>query len=216
MKEKIVLKTEAIRLREEENLSLSEIRKITGLSKSTLSILLRDLPLAKEVISEKHSAAQAAKENLPPKEVDYSCYKVPLSEDLKSFQKGYVAEQFVKYLLMKQGLTCFDPPFQTESLDILVQGKSGKFYRCEVKATAVGATINLMKNKHNFEVGRSHIVPTKYTEEDNIDLFFAVDLQNELVCVIPSTWVYENNHFKVRVSPGTKVWQFINRFDLIE
>jgi transcriptional regulator with XRE-family HTH domain len=58
MKGKVKEKEEALRLRIEEQLSLKQIQEKTGLSKSTLSIHLRDYPLSKERIKELNKPAQ--------------------------------------------------------------------------------------------------------------------------------------------------------------
>lgn len=74
---KVEQKKQALKLRIEQELSLSEISKITKLSKSTLSLLLRDYPLSEEKLKQKNissrmKGANTNKENAKARNAEYS------------------------------------------------------------------------------------------------------------------------------------------------
>jgi len=96
------LKSEAIRLRVEERLSLETIRKRLGVSQGSCSLWLRGFPLTKEEIAERNSGPKPRGEkssNYKPRGEISKFYR----EILDNNQKGRIAEAAISFRLPLQG-----------------------------------------------------------------------------------------------------------------
>ena len=133
-----------------------------------------------------------------------------LDPKMKPVRKGQVAETFVKYQLERRGISYFEPPSQTEACDILIQGDSGAFYRCEVKSTAVIDSVVTFR-KSTYKRGGYKTIG--YTKEDKVDFFIAVDLTTEVLAIIPSSVVVNEGWVEVRLHTNSKVAPYLGRFD---
>jgi len=139
---------------------------------------------------------------------------LPLSPQLRAFEKGYVAEQLVFYKLLRQGFECFKPVVTTQAVDLLVKGReSGKIYRCEVKATAAkNRSLSLGQTVYNKDTGKISKAP--YSEDLGIDIFILVNLLTEEVYVLPFEQAKGRKEYTLS-SRGDSV-QWINRYDLLK
>lgn len=125
---------------------------------------------------------------------------------------GYLAEQYVRYRVARAGLSFFIPEAQAAACDLLVQGPSGAFHRCEIKATARdNSLVNIYTTRYD-QATRTN-VPYKYGEGDRIDFFILVDLKSEVVCVLP--FAEALGRTQVSVAPHCETWQYKDRFDLL-
>lgn len=133
---------------------------------------------------------------------------VPFPEGCTPNLKGYAAEAFIKYQLLRRGLGFLEPRAQSEALDLVVIGSSGRYYRCEVKAYMDGRGANF------YSTG-SDRVAKPYTKDRLIDFFFVVDLAQELVAVVP-LHVVEGRVAKAAISPNSFLYPFINGYQQFE
>lgn len=131
----------------------------------------------------------------------------PFQPTASSNDKGYAAEFLVKYLLIRHGLRFLEPRAQTSALDIVVEGPSGTFYRCEIKATTRGIIgLTRIKNPRG-----QRPISQRYTAEDGIDFFICVDLVTEHVAVLP--WSFAKNYASVCLNPSSDAWPFLSKFE---
>lgn len=127
----VALKTEAIRLRVQDRLSLGEIAKTLGISKTTASLWLRDYPLTKGEVDHRHEANRYR----PPKKDRGSESKFHLGRSAELFdrrQKMRVAESAVLFRLCWQGFNAYKPAFDGDRVDWIVQ-TDDKLLRLQVK-----------------------------------------------------------------------------------
>lgn len=225
MKLSDVQKQEAIRLRVEEHKSLSEIVKLTGISKSTLSVLLRDYPVDDSFLDEKRLSAwtkgMAIRSESQANKLDTeilearSEFSLMLDERLTTITKvdrGMLGELYTKYILSKLGFQFLEPRLLLEALDLVVIGQSGKFYRCEIKSSGIDSLVHVSRTKYDKDNPLKY-QSVGYTKEDNVDLFIVLDLNLELIAVIPA-WELIGKPIKFKLNPRTRFWKYVNRFDL--
>lgn len=122
---------------------------------------------------------------------------------------GYLAEQYVRYRVARVGLQFFVPETQSAACDLLIQGPSGKFYRCEVKATGRGSLVKLYTTRYDKSTGKN--VRYLYEDRDGIDFFVLVDLTSEAVFVVP--FAEYKGRAEVSLEPGCATWAYKDRFD---
>jgi hypothetical protein len=114
---------ECIRLREQDRLSLNEIRDKTGVSKGTLSAWLRGSPLTKSEQRRKIQNGQQRKMT-PPSPEPSKFYTMRVS-GLTTMQKGKIAEAAVLFRLVLHGLSVYGSPFDGDRTDWLVETPKG-------------------------------------------------------------------------------------------
>lgn len=123
---------EAIRLRVDERKSLNEISKIMSLSKGTLSLWLKDIPLTEKEKKEKMSIPNIGHRNYHDTE-EWAFLKQPSkayrqvkdTKHLSSSQKGKIAE-------VLNGFNVYGSPFDGDCLDWVIE-KANKTYRIQVR-----------------------------------------------------------------------------------
>jgi hypothetical protein len=128
-------------------------------------------------------------------------------EDSKTTSKGHAAVLFFRYQLTRRGFKYLIPEEQSEGLDLVVCGLSGKFWRCEVKGYL---DRKLSQLRHNTNT-RSNFKSLPYTLDSKIDFFIVVDLNIELLAIIPFELV---KHTSIQLTVGSFGWDFIDRYDL--
>lgn len=133
------MKSEAVRLREEERLSYAEIHARLGVAKSTLSGWLKGHPLSRGELRKKMSA----KTQPAPKKVrgpESLLHQMVSAKTLSPHDKAKVAEAAVLLRLVLHGLTTFGSIFDGDKADWLVETPKGRLCRLQVKwATTYGA-----------------------------------------------------------------------------
>jgi transposase-like protein len=133
---------EAIRLRVEGRYSYSEILEQVRVSKSTLSLWLRDYPLTKEEIAQKKSHKPhggRARKTLGEPSKFHCMAGGKLSKD----DKARVAEAATLFRLVLHGIQSYNPVFDGQKFDWLVHvPQTDKTLRVQVKwaADRVGKT----------------------------------------------------------------------------
>lgn len=212
-------------LRLKEHLSLQDISIITGESKSSLSPKIAKIEesLSVEERVSLHKNILSKKKQFQGKEITdlknenrrllieidslRDSKLIPLAE-MESFEKGLLAEQLALYRLRRSGLIVFRPESLSKALDLLVQGKSGKYYRCEIKASTVGQC-SLSRTKFKLDGGYT---TEFYNPSDKIDFFLLVDLIKEFVFVVPFG-VFKQT---VSITPNGSAYLYRDKFELFE
>lgn len=122
------LKAEAMRLRRERRMSLGEISRETGISKGTLSLLLRDEPLTAEERQRRRmrSGIQATllSDRYSPEQSKF--HRLVAGEELTREQKGQIAETAVLFRLALLRYEVWRPDFAGNRIDWLVSRPGGR------------------------------------------------------------------------------------------
>lgn len=157
MKAKEGQKKEAIQLRKEERLSIKSIAERVHVSKSTLSLWLRDYPLSEEEIRGRKSAS-ASRPKYDPK--DWRGV-FPSFDHLDRRQKGMVAVSKVETAAALKGAIVSRPCTDHCAYDLILDW-CGKLYRVQVKwadgeshGSHNAVSVNLSKQSRNGKVTRS-------------------------------------------------------------
>jgi hypothetical protein len=124
---------EAISLRKNERLGITEISKRTGISKSSLSPILREWPLTKQETrrcSEVGRATRKANSKLKEEQEISKLFK--MAKDLTRAQKGAIAESAVYTRLLING---FEPwkQFHDGRIDLLIRTKGNSVSRIAIR-----------------------------------------------------------------------------------
>lgn len=119
------VKIEAVRLRKEEQKTLSEISDILKISKGTASLWLRDIKIRK--LSKKRGRYKdRGNQSSLSKQFD--------ANSLSRTQKGNVAESAVQLRLQLKGFSVFSSSFDGERTDWIAESSSSKIlYKIQVK-----------------------------------------------------------------------------------
>jgi len=136
--------------------------------------------------------------------------RIDIVEGLETYEKGFIAEELVTYLLHRRGLKCYKPQHLSRACDVLVEGTSGRYYRCEVKGTTVG---NVKNTRTHFNIARGYEEQAYSKEVDRIDFWMFVDLATEEVFVVPFDDCPGKKGFATSVFSG--LLKYRNRFDLL-
>ena len=120
--------------------------------------------------------------------------------DLQSVQKGYAAEALFVYRAILAGVDVLLPSRAMKACDVVVRTTTGKYLSIEVKGT-FGRNVHFLRVRPH--TGATH----KYTEEDHVDFFVGVDLENENVFVMPSSVVGTQQVFSTL--PDTEMWKYL-------
>lgn len=131
---------------------------------------------------------------------------VPFPSDATPNLKGYAAEYLVKYQLLRRGLGFLEPRAQSEALDLVVIGPSGKYHRCEIKA------YDQSKKGANLYSTGSQRQAVLYSDSDRIDFFIVVNLAEELIAVLP--YPEFRGVYQAILTPRSIAWPYVGRFDL--
>jgi len=210
-----IIKKEAIRLRTEEYLSLREIRQMLGISKSTLSVLLRDFPLKPEEellkIKEAREIARASCILRNAKVEADSVRQLQPIPAMQPFYKGFIAEFYVKYRLLREGIHFLSPEYPLIHCDLVVAGKSHKHYNVEIKSCTRGCDVNVNRTVYVRGNSRDSV---NYKDVSGIDLFILVSLENENMFIVPYGILADKA--QVCLSSKGSLWKFRDRFDLLE
>ncbi len=129
---------EAIRLREEERLSIDEIKAKTGLSVGTLSALLREFPLSTAEIHAKMSASSLRNNPLRRYNPEQSKFAQAVGgQALSRERKGHIAEAAVLFRLVLHGYDAWRSSFEGSRVDFMVSRPDGaKQVRIQVRGLA--------------------------------------------------------------------------------
>ena len=135
-------KAEAIRLRVEEELSLSQVAKRLGVSKSTASLWLKPFPLPEGTVSRRireHGLGHGRKPYNPgPKSRAYLAVE---GHSLSKQRKAKIAEAAVLFRLTLHGLPAYGSWFDGDKADWLVRVPStGRRLTLQVKWARQGKT----------------------------------------------------------------------------
>lgn len=122
-------------LRKQGRLSLREIQKQTGVGYSTLSNILKDDPLTRKEIAEKHRGIKYRTRRIKALLPETSSPLVKLLGDRKLSResKGRIAEAAVLLRLSVLEFKVYGSPFDNERDDWIVQTSSGRFAKLQVR-----------------------------------------------------------------------------------
>jgi transcriptional regulator with XRE-family HTH domain len=125
-------------LRLEQRLSLKEISEIVGVSKSSLSLWLKDIPLLDD--EKRQKIAKANKGILRPgfrkdRGEQSKFYKAVDVEKMSRLQKAKIAESAVLFRLCVHGFIAYGSAFDGDRTDWIVESPSGKALKIQVKWT---------------------------------------------------------------------------------
>lgn len=135
------VRDECRRLRIEERLSSAEIVRRTGVSKSTLSGWLKDIPLtdaeARAIASNAHKGKLGRKKERGEKSKFFEMVDV---KSLTRLDKAKIAEAAVLFRLCLNRFVVYGSPFDGDKADWLVESldEKGRTYRIQVRWTKEG------------------------------------------------------------------------------
>lgn len=131
----LLVKSECIRLRQVERLSIKSIAKRTGVSAGTLSVWLKGCPLT-SLEKKKRMSMNAKCNNVFKKKSRGKPSKFTSLIDFSTLtgnQKGRIAEAAVLYRLTLYNLSAYKSPFDGDAVDFYVRLPSGKCVSVEVR-----------------------------------------------------------------------------------
>ncbi len=175
------LKAEALRLRRDHRMSLDEIARETGISKGTLSTLLRDEPLTDEERQARRtrSGIQASllRDRYTPEASKY--WLLVAGEELTREQKGQIAETAVLFRLALLRYEVWHANFEGNRIDWLVSRPGGnRHVGIQVRWAARGQygrpAFSARKRSHH-----------EHLAETDCDFIAAYDLETDTVYVLP-------------------------------
>ncbi len=117
----ITLKNEAIRLRSEKRMSLTEIAALLKVAKSSVSVWLRDYPLTE---AERQARYKTASRYVAPKKnhgTESKHYRVLNGATLLPQRKGNIAEAAILFRLALHRFEVFASPFDGDKIDFVVR-----------------------------------------------------------------------------------------------
>ena len=137
---------EARRLRSEQRLGLEEIASAVGVSKSTVSGWLRDLPLSVDEVREKHASAMARRAARRREEEATRrpslLHQMATDAELTRAQRGKLAEAAVLVRLLAAGLEVYGSVFDGDKFDWVCRNGSS-LLRVQVKLVLPDRTVSL-------------------------------------------------------------------------
>ncbi len=187
------LKTECIRLRVEERMSLREIHEVTGAAKGSLSVWLRPHPLTTEEktkrVRRQHRYAAPKKE----RGTESQHHKTVTGKDLTKNQKAKIAEAAVLFRATLHQFTVFGSPFDGDRADWIIQA-GDHLWKIQVKWASVLQRFGLPSISLRRIPGGRHI--TRYQKGD-FDFIIGYDLFTD-TCYV---WSWEDvEHLKNSVT----------------
>ena len=179
------LKSECIRLRTEENKSFRDIALITGASKGSLSLWLKEYPLPEEVLKEKLKANSPYWRGYsnPKKDrgEESEIHSVVRMHNLNGVQVAKVAEAAVMLRMLAQGFNVFGSVFDGDKADWVVEiPQTGKIVKIQVKTTRRGNTglsNVILRHGHNTKIG------ARRYEDGDFDFLVGYDLFTDVAYV---------------------------------
>lgn len=124
------IKREALRLRQEQQYSLNEIRDTLGVSKGTLSVLLRNHPLSQESLAGRRQKVAHYVPPQKPREPEGKWWKTIKKHcDGDASKKGRIAEAAVLFRISLYGASAYCSPFDGDKADWIVDVPGQKFPR---------------------------------------------------------------------------------------
>ena len=128
------MKQEAIRLRVEERLAFGELLKMTGASRSSLSIWLKPYPLTEEELRTRRKTARRYVTPRKDRGEVSKFYQAVEGQELSRHRKGKIAEAAVLLRLTLQDFTVYASPFDGDKADWVVQvAETGKIHKIQVR-----------------------------------------------------------------------------------
>ena len=189
------LRAECVRLRVEERMSFREIAEVTGASKGSLSLWLRDHPLTE---AEKKAKRERGRKGGNPKKdrgVESEIHRVVRSNNLNGIQVAKVSETAVLLRLLSQGFNPFGSMFDGDKADWLVEiPQTGKIWKVQVK-TARWLSSGLPTVE--LSSGAGHRNGRKRYQQGDFDFIVGFDLYTDTAYV----WSWgEVEHLKTSVT----------------
>lgn len=171
-------------MREEERLSIDEIKAHTGLSVGTISALLRDHPLTKKEIRQKMS--ESSLRNNPLRRYDPEQSKFALAvegQELNRERKGHIAEAAVLFRLTLLGYEAWRSSFEGSRVDFMVSRPGvNKQVRLQVRWATRGGKRASSWGRPDFMVNKSRGEPM---DKAVCDFIVGYDLETDTAFVLP-------------------------------
>ena len=199
------LKQEAIRLRVEERFSLDDVQARTGISKGTLSVLLRPFPLAADEVFAKMSEASIRNNPLRKYNPEPSKFaRMVEDEAISSERKGHIAEAAVLFRLLLLGYGVAQSVVDGSKADWLVtRSNSREHVRIQVKwarRTDWGRpAIDLRNGEHDR---------TRHISSQYCDIVVGYDLETDTAFVFPIA-LCEGKHNKSCDEEYAEAWHLL-------
>jgi len=172
-------KNECVKLRVEGRLSLNEIKEETGVSKSTLSVLLSDHPLTKEEKKKKISKGQTSRDHKKKDRGKKSKF-ANVAVDLNNTQKGKIAEAAILFRLLLRKFEVYGSVFDGDRLDwVILHPESKKISKLQVR-WAESSKYGLPNI--SLRRGDGHSGKVRYSENE-FDFIVAYDLYSDTAYV---------------------------------
>ncbi len=188
------IRQEAIRLRTELRLSLSQVAELTGASRGTCSYWLKAFPLTKEEISERNRRPKIHKDWKSKSRKSWGTPSKHYRDGITDKnQKGRIAEYAVAFRLALRKFEFYKSSDNGE-LDFIVN--VGKLWRVQVKWARLTVKSGLPTAKTTRSNGRGK--QRKYSLGD-FDFLVIYNLYDDTAYVFPAAKVINKN--SVSISP---------------
>lgn len=189
-------KTEVIKLRREQQLSLKQLQKMTGVAKSTLSLWLRDYPLDKKLVRDRMRAnARKTNEKRPTgwytelASSDYYDYLQNWRSDRRVVMK--ISEAAILFRLAIHGFEVWPGFFDGTKVDFLVQSSpSSAVQKVQVRTTRKSSKHGVPQVSLLCSDGRTK---SRRYRDDEFDFLAAYDLSTDKAFVWSSEELKQNS-----------------------
>lgn len=201
------LKSKAVQLRIEDRMSLREIHGELGVSKSTLSLWLKDYPLTEVELAERESnrkghMVEGPKDNTLAVKGLPSKFYAALSDSLSPHQMGRLAEAAVLFRLTLHGFRVFRSVSDGDRADFVVL-ENERCIRLQVKCvkepSSHGLPVVKLWRVEGFQK------PRRYTEQE-LDFIVGYWLYNDTAYVYSMSEIRGNQMGKAITLDGAEAW----------
>lgn len=129
--------------------------------------------------------------------------------EYKTIEKGYIGQLIVEKQLIQHGWNLYKPILENGKVDLIIE-KDNKYLRIQIKTIQQygnSKIIPVRKISHNMGQYKTHF----YTE-DEIDYFIGVDVETEMMYILPIEFV---KNIKSAISIR-KILKYENNFEQLD
>lgn len=200
------VKIEAMRLRREDRLSISEISEQTGISRGTLSQMLQNDPLTSEEISQRHMGCVSSRKAVRGHRSKYA----DLMETgiMTRQRKARISEAAVLFRLALHGFAIYGRIFDGEKTDWLVDLGDKKVAHIQVKTVKIGSH---GRPQISLTCVEGHNQRRRYRSNE-LDFICGYDLYTDIVYVFTEEEALKNKAYISIVDDAAERWDKLKIF----
>lgn len=204
----------ALRMRR-QGASYNEIKAKLGIGKSTLSYMLKGITLTRsqQLRLKRRGSVLNNKNSSPTIEPEYTAIDRRVSKD----EKGMIAEQAFVLSALRCGLNVFVPVNSQLRYDFLVEARSGKFLKVQVKSTWKHAGAYRAELSQVRRTGRRQVY-----EANEVDVFALYHPTASEFWLVPHTLVLRRYSIACRTEKcrgnqfGVKSWLYWKKWSIFD